>query len=290
VNWIKSLTTITPNYAVSPDGNTNASRVQFNGLGAQLYQAIGFQSPSVSSFYVKGTTGQTIAIYNSFNGGGLYELRTLTGQWQRIEVASVGSISSFIAISNFFGATATEVLVYGAQFELGSYATSYIPTTSASVTRNADVVSKTGISSLIGQTEGTVFVDFDFDGSGFGLTNDFFLYVGNGTNTDSIYIDYYNNIFRWVVFNGLTNVFYTDLATTNGRHKLALGYKAGQYVAYADGNLILANTNATAPPTCAMLSLAQNVTGFGNIAKNINASALWKTRLTNTQLAQLTTI
>jgi hypothetical protein len=208
----------------------------------------------------------------------------------RISATTVGNgIPGFFGIVRYSTQTLKSFKTSAIQLELGSYDTSYIPTTSAAVTRNADVISKTGISSLIGQTEGTLFVDFDFDGSGFGLTNDFFLYVGNGTNTDSIYIDYYDNIFRWVVFNGSTIAFYTDLATTNGRHKLALGYKAGQYVAYADGNLILADiSNATAPPTCAMVSLAQNVTNFGSMAKEINAAALWKTRLTNDQLELLT--
>jgi hypothetical protein len=221
-------------------------------------------------------------------GNGWYRCSISASNW--VNVPALIGLSQNGTTLTFTGNGTNGIYVWGAQIEAGSYATSYIPTTSASVTRNADVISKTGISSLIGQTEGTLFVDFDFDGSGYGLTSDFFLYVGDGANTDAIYIDYYNNIFRWVVFNGSTLVFYTDLATTNGRHKLALGYKAGQYVAYADGNLILADTNATAPPTCAMLSLAQNVTGFGSIAKEINAAALWQTRLTNTQLAQLTTI
>jgi hypothetical protein len=53
------------------------------------------------------------------------------------------------------------VLVYGLQLEEGSYATSYIPTYGTSVTRNADACSKTGISSLIGQTEGTLFLEID---------------------------------------------------------------------------------------------------------------------------------
>jgi hypothetical protein len=51
------------------------------------------------------------------------------------------------------------IYIWGAQLESGSYATSYIPTTSAIVTRNADVISKTGISDLIGQTEGVVFLE-----------------------------------------------------------------------------------------------------------------------------------
>jgi hypothetical protein len=46
------------------------------------------------------------------------------------------------------------ISVTACQFEAGSYATSYIPTTSATVTRLADACFKYSISSLIGQTEG----------------------------------------------------------------------------------------------------------------------------------------
>ena len=45
------------------------------------------------------------------------------------------------------------------QLEAGSTNTSLIKTISGSVTRNADVISKTGISSLIGQTEGSIYVE-----------------------------------------------------------------------------------------------------------------------------------
>jgi hypothetical protein len=254
-------------------------------LGAGTYKA------SVYVKIISQTTAGTMRFFTVVDGASAFVNFTPTTEWQRVEgtfTAAIGITGIQIRgnTSQFVGTVA----IWGAQLEVGSNASSYIPTTTATVTRNADVISKTGISALIGQTEGTIFVDFDFDGSGYGLTNDFFLYVGDGANTDAIYIDYYNNFFRWVVFNGSTLAFYTDLATTNGRHKLALGYKAGQYVAYSNGNLVLADTNATAPPTCAMLSLAQNVTGFGSMAKEINASALFPTRLTNAELAQLTTL
>jgi hypothetical protein len=55
----------------------------------------------------------------------------------------------------------TNLYVYGAQLEAGSYATSYCPTLAAAVTRGADAASKTGISSLIGQTEGTLFAEIN---------------------------------------------------------------------------------------------------------------------------------
>jgi hypothetical protein len=51
-------------------------------------------------------------------------------------------------------------LAYGAQLEQGSL-TSYIPTYGTSVTRSKDSCIKTGISSLIGQTEGTLFAEFE---------------------------------------------------------------------------------------------------------------------------------
>jgi hypothetical protein len=41
------------------------------------------------------------------------------------------------------------------------YFNSYIPTTTGSVTRNADVISLTGVAGLIGQTEGTLYAEVD---------------------------------------------------------------------------------------------------------------------------------
>ena len=58
--------------------------------------------------------------------------------------------------------TATQdFYVWGAQIEEGSFATSYIPTASSSVTRAADVAEITGtnFSSFYNQSEGTVFAE-----------------------------------------------------------------------------------------------------------------------------------
>jgi hypothetical protein len=286
--------TLAQKVAISPDGTNNANSFTPSGAGFIYTNSILTTLQTYTfSIYLKGTVnGQKVRIQADLNGD-LIDF-TLTNQWQKYSVtfnSLLGMQSFYILSGNYFSPAQNNLYYfYGAQLEAGSYATSLIPTQSTSVTRNADVISKTGISSLIGQTEGTMFVDIDFNGTGYGTTNDFFVYVGDGANTDAIYIDYFNNTFRWVVFNGSTLAFYTDIATTNGRKKLALGYKSGQYVAYLNGNLVLADTNATAPPTSANFSIAQNVSGFSNITKNINASALWKTRLTNAELATLTTI
>lgn len=49
--------------------------------------------------------------------------------------------------------------IWGLQFEEGAYPTSYIPTSGGVATRNADVISLTGVSQLIGQSQGSLMVE-----------------------------------------------------------------------------------------------------------------------------------
>jgi hypothetical protein len=61
---------------------------------------------------------------------------------------------------SFAGDITKGVHLIGAQLEAGSYASSYIKTTAATVTRIADAITtKTGASALIGQTEGTIYFE-----------------------------------------------------------------------------------------------------------------------------------
>jgi hypothetical protein len=139
-------------------------------------------------------------------------------------------------IVSYAGNASSYTDIWGAQVEAGAYATSYIPTLGASVTRGADAASKTGISSLIGQTEGTLFAEIDFNGTGFGTDNDSFIYVGNGSQHEI----QSTLIIRTIYFVSLSLLeaaltAYFDIATTNGTHKIALAYKSGSYAAYMDG-------------------------------------------------------
>jgi hypothetical protein len=61
----------------------------------------------------------------------------------------------------------TTVYAWGAQQEAGAFATSYIPTTSATVTRNFDNLSitSTNFASWFNQTTGTFAVQYDVGGS-----------------------------------------------------------------------------------------------------------------------------
>jgi hypothetical protein len=116
--------------------------------------------------------------------------------WYRVGITATATanlpIKPYIAIASSasmarFGSFATsgDIKVCGLQIEAGAYATSYIgPTLGASVTRGADAASKTGISSLIGQTEGTLFVDFE--SGNFSASSAWAISVNDGTSSNHI--------------------------------------------------------------------------------------------------------
>ena len=117
--------------------------------------------------------------------------------------------------------------LWGAQLEAGSYPTSYIPTTSASVTRNSDAIFKTGISSLIGQTEGVAFIDFVWNGlTGTGSYPRILELWGDSNN----YIQLFNvagtSTIYWDIYNG-------GVVQFSGSSTMALGHnKAHQGKSY----------------------------------------------------------
>jgi hypothetical protein len=328
-NWGPSNLTITANDTTSPDGTQNADKLTTTSTSIETQVRIGgfsilgvIGAPYTTTVFAKKGTADFLRIRNLFVQDGA----TLGNAWFNLSTGAVGTVQSSqtasmqnmgngwyrciltgvvgtynqydlvdIGFTNTdgtnFPTTSVNGYVWGAQLEASSYPTSYINTTSASATRVADAAQKTGISSLIGQTEGTMFADINFNGEIFGLTNHYYIYIGNGLNTNAIYIDQYNNSFRWVVFDGTTLRFYTDVAMTTGRHKLALAYKNNDYSAYLDGALITTQTLVSgAVPTCSQLSLMGLVSNFDDNVKQINQAVLFKTRLTNAELASLTTL
>jgi len=170
---------------------------------------------------------------------------------------------------------------------MGSYATSYIgPTTSASATRVADTCSKTGISSLIGQTEGTLFADINPEE----FVNGSYLGITDGTITNRIIFGFESgsvNSGTLLVF-GLSGLSNGGTYTRGQRIKVALAYKSGDSVLYVNGSQVQTATTTFSG------SFSQfrfdSFQGNQNFIGKVNESLLSKTRLTNAELAQLTTL
>ena len=298
---------VTANNAISPDGTQNADTVVFNsGAGttssdiSSLFQTFGGTTATYTgSFYAKTASG-TAQIQVRIDGSN-YTVFTITNQWQRFTLtkALTGTSNVFEmairrGLNEPINATAT-IQLWGMQVELGAYATSYIPTLGASVTRGADAASKTGISSLIGQTEGTLF----FEGVYGNEVEEIYLFLQNGSASgvdSSIYIQS-QRVSNSILFR-VWNASSLDVSIVGGTFtvgqsiKIAAAYKANDFVLYVNGVQIDADTSG-AVPLCGRLQLGSYYADPTNnvyIARQANQALLFKTRLTNAQLAELTTI
>jgi hypothetical protein len=179
---------------------------------------------------------------------------------------------------------------YGAQVESAvSYPTSYIPTLGAAVTRGADAASRTGISSLIGQTQGTLFVEYDSN-----ITEDdsFFLVADDGTanNRVVLYSNTPNNLALVISTAGTLQVIIANKPLAVGINKFAVGYADNDVVLYLNGTQIGIDNTATIPATSALRMGTDNTAAALASGKGTRQVLVFKTRLTNAQLAELTTL
>jgi hypothetical protein len=304
--WSAYNSTITANTTTAPSGVNTAETLTSNAsTGGDVYRLITLNGTYTLSIYLKAGNVSTARIgysngdtanFNLANGtytitgGTSASIEDAGNNWWRCTFTTTITSGTLVSFGNS-GTTGTTVFIWGAQLELGSYPTSYIPTTSASVTRNADVISKTGISSLIGQTEGTIF----FEGVIYGenpSVNRRILSISNGTTATAINIQtpVLNSKLEFEVTNGGATQVFISAANNSlvyGQNfKAAFAYKANDFVAYINGVQIGTDTNGTVP-TCDKLSFdrGNNTSNFEGSAK---AAALWQTRLTNDELERLT--
>jgi hypothetical protein len=186
---------------------------------------------------------------------------------------------------SYTGNGTNSIFAWGAQVEQSSYPTSYIPTTSASATRVADACFKTGISSLIGQTEGVVFLDFIFTN-----INDLQVIMSLHDNANNKRVEIWANASSLYGFIGGSSSFnIASLTATNGaRYKVAVAYKSGDSAYYVNGTQI--GTDSTTF-TISLTSLIFDYWGGGYPPNaKVNEAIIFPTRLTNSELASLTTI
>jgi hypothetical protein len=279
--WTKAGVTVTANQEISPDGNTSADYVQYSGASTELRQDIASTTAGTVSVYLKGTAGETIK-FGVTGDEGIY---TLTGNWQRLQRTFAGT-SAAITINTYSGATARNIYLWGAQVEVGTYATSYIPTTSAAVTRLADIATKTGISSLIGSTEGVLFVEADMTLNS--ATSRIFIDVNDNDLTNRVLISISNNLIGGFV-QGVTRVSYT--IPSSGRYKIAFGYKSGDFVLYVNGVQRSTSSDSVTFSGMSQLFLGHTFEGVTTQPSDPIAQVLFfKTRLSNAKLAELTSL
>jgi hypothetical protein len=202
-----------------------------------------------------------------------------------VQTQTSGTAARF---ASYLGTTGNGIFTWGAQLEAGNYSTSYIPTTSASVTRNADVISKTGISSLIGQTEGTMFVDVN---NAENETQCFISVTTTSVTANHIWLGQNgDDLALYVRSGGTYSIIANNITSVQGRKKIALVYGASLAKIYVNGTQVFNSTAAVIPSSLSQIELNAYNTSSDIGRANYNAAALWKTQLTNDQLQTLTSL
>jgi len=180
--------------------------------------------------------------------------------------------------------------VTNAQLEAGSFATSYIPTTSATVTRAADVASITGanFSSFYNQTEGTVFVDINSAPVATVIQTAYD--INDGTTNERIFT---RRLAAGTIGAAITdgNVVQANIGgfaiAASARYRSSLAYKLNDFSGSVNGA-----TNATASsgtlPTVTAMNIGATQAGASQANGTIRRLAYWPTRLANTTLQQIT--
>jgi hypothetical protein len=155
---------VTPNYAVSPDGTQNAYRLQLDKTGvsySRMYLDAGTIGEKTSSIWIKSNNNSTQNVGLRYDGVGVN--LEITSVWKRFELTATSiTVSRFqvILFDSIAGNDEScDIQIYGAQLEQGSYATSYIPTNGSAVTRVEDVCNNGANEQVINSTEGVLYVE-----------------------------------------------------------------------------------------------------------------------------------
>jgi hypothetical protein len=172
IYWVVSGTgaSVTPVSQTDPANGSTASRcILGTSTVGRVYQAFSTTSGATytMSFWAKSVSGNTALHFWHYNSAtGNYTAVTVGTSWARYQVTilakSGGGFVEF-GIANLT-ATAATVDLWGMQVELGSGASSYIPTGASQVTRTADNCYLTDFAGWsaggnFNTAEGTLFVD-----------------------------------------------------------------------------------------------------------------------------------
>ena len=215
--------------------------------------------------------------------------KTTTGNFNITYAPKLTSTSSRNAV--YTGDGTSGVYIWGAQVEVGSYATSYIPTSGSTVTRNQDIFTRDGIGSLINSEEGVLFLEMA------ALTDDNArrtVSLSDGSNSNRVILRYGDSSNRVQVFikvGGATNGnIINDSYTITNFLKIAYKWKAGDFALWINGTEVGTSADATSFGTGVLTELQFNQgdgTGDEYFGK-VKQLQVYDTALTDTQLAALT--
>jgi hypothetical protein len=256
--WVKlgagtgSTAIVTSDYAISPDGTQNASRLQCDlnggltssGNQSLIYDTLSGIGDTSGFIYVKSNTNssQTFYLANSLND---YVNGVATTDWQRIEInwnaAGNGRTFAIGTRGTSNSDDSLDLLIWGAQVESGN-ATSYIPTSGASATRNQELC--VDATPVINSEEGTLYAEI----SALDLFHGY-ISISDGTYGNSIRIGFVSDtlIKVWVYVGNSQVISQLFTYDTSNMNKIAVKYSLTDFKVYINGSNVFSTSSITFP-------------------------------------------
>ena len=311
-DYNNSNSTDEANATTSPEGLTNATSFLEAATTGQhkLTTSASFDGSSTYTFSIFAkSNGRDLFIdtqnSNKWGGRAWFDLTNGTANavlgtanienfgngWYRCSVTGASTLAggNFVELLTSDGSTNSTtgyitkgVFIYGAQLEEGSYPTSYIPTYGAIATRGAESFEKTGLSSVIGQTEGTIFFEFEYSHQQ--INSPIFKILEDPSNGyEIIALSDFKLRSRARIGNSFFAAITTASVITEGIHKAAIIYKSGDYRFYLDGSLVGSSTENS------IVSNPSEINYFNN-NNNLKQFLIFPEALSDAECITLTTL
>ena len=293
--WLISTNiTLSQSSTPSVQGLSNSYEVQFSGSGFSFFRLSGFSytGSSALSLFAKKINYRYIGLRNrqgdgedhtvfdfdtetftNIANGQTASFQKLSNGWYRITVVNpspeVNSIVGF-AVSDNTGSEnissngdVFKVLVYGAQLEEGSYATSYIPTYGTSVTRAAETANNCGAVQDFNDDEGVLFAEIAAHAND-GYFKEISINDGTFDNTIEIRYNSTANEFQFIVRDGgsITVLPTTILTDSSEFIRVGFSYKNNDCNMYINGVQVDTDTSCTMPSGLNRVSFDYNGSNF----------------------------
>ncbi len=312
-NWVTINATTTANTGISPDGTLSSDQIVSTGGG--VYRGIVIQPNTTYTYsvYIKYISGNgTLNVgfekfgANFVGGTSFFNIQngTITTNGNLVTSSSITPISNgwyrlTVTLTTTNETTATMIsysqanntfLIWGAQLEQGSYATSYIPTVATSVTRNTDAITRNNIytNGLITSAGGTWFIEID---NNLALVRDTFsngIYISDNLTAGLGNAFYFRNSqvlsSRMSVLKIIGGIGSTIATTSTDKVKLAIDWNGTTADVFVNGVKVVTGTSFT---TTNMEFLGIN--GI-DVPKYIKSMMLFPKPLTDVECIALTTL
>jgi hypothetical protein len=292
-----SLTDATMSVFVKPNGRNN--------INLRFYAAVNNWVTTTFLLSGSGSITQTASGISSNYTARSQTITQLSNGWYRCTLSANRTggvnVSSFDSCTtstptliatgaeSYTGNASLGVYLWGAQLEAGSFPTSYIPTTTASVVRSVDVCSITGaaFTGFYNQSEGTVFSQTTKTSTN---QNAFIVSANNNTFNEDIDLRYNAVTAAQSVVN-VSNVNqingFTRTITSGSSVKQALAYKLNDFAYSVDVTALFTDTVGSIP-TVSQMNIGTAYNNTLSLNGHIASIRYYKKRLANSKLQTFT--